>query len=167
MNSQVPNAFCKEYNSSLDASRSASEDINEYWLNLGMPAGLVTQLELCVVEMVNNAFIHAYHGQEGKPIGLGCVFKVNGEAGEMTLSVYDHGDAMTDSELEQELAKEFVEADPEDESTWTVSGRGFLIVLSLMDTIKLAKDSTRNTFLMTKQLDSTSMKQILSAKQSA
>ncbi|MGF1754248.1 ATP-binding protein [Vibrio makurazakiensis] len=166
MTSQVLTEFSKEYSSSLDASRLASEDINQYWLDLGLSVGLVTQLELCVVEMVNNAFIHAYHYQEGKPIGLGCTFQLEGDAGTMTMKVYDYGEGMTEQALTKELSKEFVEADPEDESTWGVSGRGFLIVSSLMDTVKLISESPKNTFLLTKQLDQASMKQMLSSVQS-
>ncbi|MBW3695778.1 ATP-binding protein [Vibrio sp. T187] len=167
MNTQVLSEFNKEYDSSLEASRLASEDINQYWLDLGMPAGLVTQLELCVVEMVNNAFIHAYHYQEGKPIGLSCVFNHSGDRGIMTMRVSDQGDAMSQADLDKELSREFVEADPEDESTWATSGRGFLIVSSLMDKIELSLESEKNTFLLTKELDSTSMQQIILSTQTA
>ncbi len=59
---------------------------------------------------------------------------------------------MTESELEKALSNEFVDMDPSDDSTWTASGRGFLIVSALMDEIRLQVEGGYNCFMMTKEL---------------
>ena len=64
--------FNKVYKSSLGTSRLVSQELNAYWLKMGIANELISQLELCVVEMVNNAFIHAYKKKLGLPVELKC-----------------------------------------------------------------------------------------------
>lgn len=149
--------FEQVYESSLDASRLAAEALNEYWAKIGVSPGLATQLELCIVEMVNNAYIHAYKEKEGQEVVVRCqIDRVNGQPS-LSLEVLDQGEAMTDTELETALSNEFVEADPTDESTWSTSGRGFLIVSSLMDKVVLTQEQGRNRFVMTKTLEASEL----------
>ncbi|NLS12036.1 ATP-binding protein [Vibrio sp. SM6] len=144
--------FEKVFPSSLDASRFAADATNAFWSEIGLSAGLATQLELCIVEMVNNAYIHAYDEVENLPITVRCHFIQGTPLPELHLEIEDSGSAMTQAQLEAALANDFIEADPNDESTWTTSGRGFLIVSSLMDRIALGKENARNQFLMVKEL---------------
>jgi serine/threonine-protein kinase RsbW len=161
MSTPVATAFRRVYTSSLDASRLAAEELNIYWLNLGVPSGLATQLELCVVEMVNNAFIHGYRNKEGQPVELCCYLERDGDCGVLSIRISDEGQTMSQEELDAALSNEFIEADPDDEQTWKTSGRGFLIVSSLMDRIELVREGEKNTFVMMKHLDRTSMQHVL------
>lgn len=145
--------FGSTYSSSLDASREASEDLQHFCTRVGISNELAAQLELCVVEMVNNAFIHAYKEQQGQAIELQCEIQNDGEQSVLLMAIADYGRVMTQQELEHKLAKEFLEPDPEDETTWATSGRGFIIVSSLMDRVELVSDQKKNTFLMVKALE--------------
>ncbi|ANU38079.1 ATP-binding protein [Vibrio scophthalmi] len=145
--------FGSTYSSSLDASREASEDLQHFCTRVGISNELAAQLELCVVEMVNNAFIHAYKEQEGQPIELQCEIRTDDSQSVLLMKISDFGSLMPQQELERKLANEFLEPDPEDETTWATSGRGFIIVSSLMDKVELTSEQTKNTFLMVKALE--------------
>lgn len=145
--------FEQAYHSSLETSRQVANELNHYWSDIGISPGLATQLELCVVEMVNNTYIHAYQEQEGKPVEVKCLLDNDAPTKTLLIDITDQGEPMTQSELEKALSNEFVEIDPSDESTWTTSGRGFLIVSALMDDIKLDVNEGKNSFKMTKELD--------------
>lgn len=144
--------FNKVYESSLDASRIAAEDLNSYWRLLGINGDLTYQLELCMVEMVNNTFIHAYKKQQGFPIELKCGVILEGDKKRLFICISDQGEGMSQLDLEQKLESHFIEADPDTEETWTTSGRGFLIVSSLMDKVELSVSEGINTFVMTKTI---------------
>ncbi|EGU31957.1 putative anti-sigma F factor antagonist [Vibrio ichthyoenteri ATCC 700023] len=145
--------FGNTYLSSLDASRDASEDLQHFCSLVGISNELAAQLELCVVEIVNNAFIHAYNEQEGQPIELQCEIQTDSSQSVLLMAVSDYGCVMSQQEFENKLATTFIEPDPEDDATWATSGRGFIIVSSLMDTVKLSTQHTKNTFLMVKALE--------------
>ena len=147
-----PKHFGKTYSSSLMASREASEDLDQFWSSVGIGLDLASQLELCVVEMVNNAFIHAYQAQEGMPIELTCKIYNDPSDQQLELRISDYGSVMSQRDLEAKLANPFIEPDPADETTWATSGRGFIIVSSLMDKVELTTTEMKNTFLMVKEL---------------
>ncbi|MCP4325171.1 MAG: ATP-binding protein [Alteromonadales bacterium] len=152
MNKTLFAEFNKVYESALEASRIVSKELNAYWLELGIDVDLISHLELCVVEIVNNTFIHAYQHQQGLPVEVRSELTVEGSEKLLTISISDHGEKMNPLEFEKNLVGEFIEADPEVESTWVNSGRGVLIVSSLMDKIELIADEDKNTFKMTKIL---------------
>lgn len=143
--------FNHVYLSSLDASRLASDDISNYWRQIGLAEEISQQVELCVVEMVNNAFIHAYDSQDGLPIELSC--DLDEQKQQLHVRISDKGSVMTQSQFKQALANEFIEPDPSDDETWTTSGRGFVIVSCLMDRVELSTMDDKNTYLMVKQLE--------------
>lgn len=143
--------FVSTYSSSLDASREACKELNDFWLTVEIDPSLSSQVELCVVEMVNNAFIHAYQEEEGLPIDLLCEV-CSTHPKKLMLNISDYGSCMSQQELDKKLNNSFIEADPDDEETWTTSGRGFIIVSSLMDSIALINDGDKNTFVMVKEL---------------
>lgn len=143
--------FGGTYPSSLNASREACDELNGFWAMAGIDQEFSTQIELCIVEIMNNAFLHAYQEQEGLPIELVCeVFK--DEQPQLKLSISDRGSAMSQQELATKLSNEFIEPDPNDESTWTTSGRGFIIVSNLMDSVEMKQEGDKNTFVMVKEL---------------
>ncbi|WP_194437372.1 ATP-binding protein [Vibrio fluminensis] len=149
-NSQI-RRFGSTYLSSLEASRDACVELNEFWQQTGIKDELSAQVELCIVEIMNNAFLHAYAEEEGRPIELMC--EIDGEiTQQLKLSISDHGTAMSQKELAMKLSRDFIEPDPADDSTWTTSGRGFIIVSSLMDSVALKIEDGKNTFVMTKEL---------------
>ncbi len=161
MKSLLDSEFEQEFPSSLDASRAAAQELNQFWIDVGISAGLATQLELCVVEMVNNAFIHAYAQKEGLPVGVKCHFIEEAGRFSLCLDIEDIGSAMSQSELDRALSGEFIEADPDDESTWRTSGRGFLIVSSLMDHVLLDPHDNVNRFRMIKVLEESELTEAL------
>ena len=149
MSSEKRVTFEEVYESSLGLSRQAAESLNNYWLEAGISQGLATQLELCVVEMVNNAVIHAYKEQEGFKVVVKC--QLVGR--DLSIEVIDQGEAMPAKDLASALSNEFLEADPNDENTWETSGRGFLIVSSLMDDVVMTSEAGHNKFILTKRLE--------------
>ncbi|WP_114787569.1 ATP-binding protein [Vibrio tetraodonis] len=149
MSSEKRVTFEEVYESSLGLSRQAAESLNNYWLEAGISQGLATQLELCVVEMVNNAVIHAYKAQEGFKVVVKC--QLVGR--DLSIEVIDQGEAMSAKALASALSNDFLEADPNDENTWETSGRGFLIVSSLMDDVVMTSEAGHNKFILTKRLE--------------
>ncbi|GAB2648470.1 ATP-binding protein [Vibrio panuliri] len=143
--------FGSTYPSSLDASRDACAELNKFWQLTGIEEAVSAQVELCIVEMMNNAFLHAYQQQEGLPIELVCELFTDSTP-YLTLSVSDCGSAMSQQELDSKLNNQFIEPDPDDDTTWTTSGRGFIIVSSLMDSVELKTEGDKNTFVMKKEL---------------
>ena len=144
--------FEQAYKSSLETSRQVALELHAYWAEVGISPDLASQLELCVVEMVNNTYIHAYSEQEGMPVRVKCLLESDSSSKKLCIDIIDQGEAMTESELEKALSNEFVDMDASDDSTWTTSGRGFLIVSALMDDIRLQVEGGYNCFMMTKEL---------------
>lgn len=128
----------------------ASVDILQYWQQVGLAQDVAQIVELCVVEMVNNAFIHAYESKEGLPIELSC--DLDDRSQQLNVRISDQGRVMTPQQFSQALANEFVEPDPSDDATWTTSGRGFAIISSLMDKVELSTKGNKNTYVMVKSL---------------
>ncbi|MGF1786489.1 ATP-binding protein [Photobacterium swingsii] len=141
--------FNKQYKSSLDVSRDVAEDIKAFWLDVGLKEDVIDQIELCLVELVNNAYEHAYQLNEGEPIELNSYIKNN----ELVIEIADYGESMTDEEFEKAVKGTFIEPDPEDPETWTTSGRGFIIVVQLTDNLEYEKAGGKNTFKLYKKTE--------------
>lgn len=144
--------FESTYPSSLDASREAGEQLTNFLSTHQIDDITVTQVELCIVEMVNNAYEHAYQEQEGKPVTVSCVISPLDEGHSLEIEILDSGQTLTPQELQEALSKDFIEADPEDETTWDTSGRGFTIVKAIMDSVQVNTEGNLNRFLMKKAL---------------
>ncbi|WP_117236360.1 ATP-binding protein [Vibrio maerlii] len=144
--------FESTYPSSLDASREAGEALTDFLNTHHIDDITVTQVELCIVEMVNNAYEHAYQEQEGKPVTVSCVLSPRVDGHSLEIEIVDSGESLTQQELETALSKDFIEADPEDETTWETSGRGFTIVKTIMDSVQVNTEGNLNRFLMKKAL---------------
>ena len=106
----------------------------------------VNRVELCVVEIVNNAIEHAYGHEKGHKVEVG----VNLLQSSLLLTISDWGEPMDESKLG---AKDFP-VDPDDPSAWLCSGRGLPIVQSLMDKVEYQSVGNKNSFIMSKQVRS-------------
>ncbi|GAA4651661.1 hypothetical protein GCM10023116_39450 [Kistimonas scapharcae] len=112
----------------------------------GLTAEEVNRVELCVVEITNNAIEHAYSGVSGNTVEV----MINLDIGELEIVVSDWGQAMESvqsggvSDMQNLTA-----ADPE---SWSCSGRGLNIVEQLMDDVSYISSDGKNSFYMSKKL---------------
>ncbi|WP_413113484.1 ATP-binding protein [Thaumasiovibrio sp. DFM-14] len=144
----VTERFSKKYQSSADVSRIIAEDVQQYLQEHAVSEQVISELELCLVEIVNNAYEHAYKYHDNMPIECSCF--ING-SNELVFEVSDYGESMTEIEFERAVSADFIEPDPEDPSTWTTSGRGFIIVAQLTDDLKYTQGKEKNTFKFLKR----------------
>ncbi|WP_211828856.1 ATP-binding protein [Kistimonas asteriae] len=113
----------------------------------GLTAEEVNRVELCVVEITNNAIEHAYSSALGNAVEV----VINLSTDELEIVVSDWGQAMAAvqssgmSDLQHLTA-----ADPE---SWSCSGRGLNIVEQLMDDVSYISSDGKNSFYMSKNLN--------------
>ncbi|WP_257265233.1 ATP-binding protein [Endozoicomonas sp. ONNA2] len=106
----------------------------------------VNRVELCVVEIVNNAIEHAYGNEKGHRVEVGvsllqaCIL----------LTVSDWGKPME----QDKLVNRGMSVDPDNPAAWLCSGRGLPIVQSLMDKVEYQTVGDKNSFIMSKQIRS-------------
>lgn len=113
---------------------------------LALPAAEIAKINLAMVEAVNNAVEHAYHGEPGHPVRVELELAPD----RLGLRVRDRGQPMTPGRLE--AVAEFVEPDPEDPETWSLRGRGLFIIRNCMDTVEYEVRDGVNTLSMTRLL---------------
>jgi serine/threonine-protein kinase RsbW len=114
---------------------------------LGAEAGLDTSacevLELCVVEAVTNAIVHAYGGAPGHEVRL----HVSLFEERLELRVMDGGTPMPAGLLERPEPEL-----PEDPLELAESGRGLFILRSFFDTLGYVSDARGNVLTLVKRL---------------
>ena len=106
----------------------------------------VNRVELCVVEIVNNAIEHAYGNESGHKVEVVAHL---GQS-DLTLTVSDWGVAMGQGKLESAS----LSVDLDDPALWLDSGRGLPIVQSLMDSVSYHRNGDKNSFVMLKHIKS-------------
>ncbi|EAS43695.1 ATP-binding protein [Photobacterium profundum] len=143
----VKNEFKQQYKSSLEVSRNIANDVKAYWAGIGLGPDVIDQIELCLVEMVNNAYEHAYHSEDGCPIELTSYLN---DKNELVTEISDYGQSMSKDEFTKAINNEFIEPDPDDPETWATSGRGFIIVVQLTDSLEYINLGDKNTFKLYK-----------------
>ncbi|MEH6531698.1 MAG: ATP-binding protein [Photobacterium frigidiphilum] len=143
----VKHEFKQQYKSSLEVSRNIANDVKAYWADIGLGPDVIDQIELCLVEMVNNAYEHAYHSEDGCPIELTSYLN---EKNELVTEISDYGQSMSKDEFTKAINNEFIEPDPSVPETWTTSGRGFIIVVQLTDNLEYINLGDKNTFRLYK-----------------
>lgn len=112
----------------------------------GLTADEVNLVELCVVEITNNAIEHAYAGKAGHDVEVVVCLT----AAELEIVVSDRGKSMVEIPEARRAGEKIVSAaEPE---TWDCSGRGLSIVEQLMDEISYVSADGKNSFHMTKKL---------------
>lgn len=105
----------------------------------------VSRIELCVVEVVNNAIEHAYENQKGHKVDV-VVSVTPGQC--LTIDVTDYGKKI--SGPLNELLEQPEVMDPDNPATWTCSGRGLAIVQRVMDSMHYDSLEDRNCFSMSR-----------------
>ena len=139
--------FHKEYLSSLEASREVPEDIVPYWNSLGLSELVIGQMELCLVEVVNNVFEHAYENNEGDRFEATSYMT---KAQDLIIEISDFGNAMPSGLLQELLSSDFVEPVADDPETWLQSRRGMKIIQELSDKLEYFSHQNRNTLKLQK-----------------
>ncbi|WP_257982782.1 ATP-binding protein [Shewanella sp. GutDb-MelDb] len=134
--------FHKEYLSSLEASREVADDIVPYWNSLGLDESIVGQMELCLVEVVNNVFEHAYGNNEGHKFEA-TSYLTNTK--DLIVEISDFGQSIPHGVLEELLKTDFIEPLADDPKTWQQSRRGLKIILELSDKLEYFSYQNRNT----------------------
>jgi serine/threonine-protein kinase RsbW len=112
-----------------------------------LPAVDIAKIELAMVEAVNNAVEHAYHGEPGHPV----VVEFRLAPGGFSLLVCDRGEPMDPRKLTE--STEFVEPDRADPETWRSRGRGLGIIKSCVDSVEYQVRDGVNTLIMNRALD--------------
>ncbi|MGI9274389.1 MAG: ATP-binding protein [Endozoicomonas sp.] len=105
----------------------------------------INRLELCLVEIVNNAIEHAYGNESGHSVEV----SVGLSKKEVVITVSDQGQRMPEDILSD---REEPEMDPDHPETWLCSGRGLHIVNKLMDEVRYKSADGKNSLFMTKKL---------------
>ncbi|GIU40419.1 hypothetical protein TUM4438_01540 [Shewanella sairae] len=134
--------FHKQYSCSLDASRMVAADIVPFWQQLNIDVCIAGQMELCLVELVNNVFEHAYGNTEGAAFDI---------TSQLSIEVSDYGSPMPPDILKNLPTADFIEPLTDDPSTWLQSKRGLKIILQLTDSMEYISDKSKNTFKLLKK----------------
>ncbi|GLR73511.1 MULTISPECIES: ATP-binding protein [Aliivibrio] len=142
--------FSNTYSSSIEASRVVSNDIRLYWESLNIGEDAINQIELCLVEMVNNAYEHAYLNQDGPIIEVKSYLQTPRM---LLVEVSDYGQSLPQEVLVESTERSFIVPEEDKPETWLTSGRGFIIVEQLMDTIAYENKDGKNTFYLGKRLN--------------
>lgn len=142
--------FSNTYSSSIEASRIVSNEIRLYWESLNIEIDTINQTELCLVEMVNNAYEHAYLNQNGALIEVKSYLQTPRM---LLVEISDYGQSLPQEVLIESTEKSFIVPEEDKPETWFTSGRGFMIVEQLMDTIAYENKDGKNTFYLGKRLN--------------
>lgn len=106
----------------------------------------VNRVELCVVEITNNAIEHAYNHASGQVVEV--VINLKADALEIVIS--DWGRAM--SNVQESDSTDRQDISTTDLDAWSCSGRGLNIVEKLMDDVSYRSSEGKNSFCMSKKL---------------
>ncbi|ARV74604.1 SpoIIE family protein phosphatase [Vibrio campbellii] len=144
--------FQKSYQASLEVSRQASLELVEFLQQHSVSSHAMQALELCVVELMNNAFIHAYQEQAGKTVELECEV-LRGEKTKVELRVADYGNGIDDDTFKGHIFKQIEAPNLLDEDSWLPSGRGLILIAQMTDVFSVSHQGERNCFTVVVTLD--------------
>ncbi len=111
-----------------------------------LPAGEIARINLAMVEAVNNAVEHAYHGESDHSVWVEFDLMPD----HYRLRVCDQGQPMAPGRLA--ATPGFAEPDPADSVTWSTRGRGLAIIKACMDTVEYEVRDGVNTLSMSRAL---------------
>jgi sigma-B regulation protein RsbU (phosphoserine phosphatase) len=140
--------FQKSYQASLEVSRQASLELVEFLQQHSVSSHAMQALELCVVELINNAFIHAYQEQAGKTVELECEV-IREEKTKVELRVADYGNGIDDDTFKGHTSKQIEAPNLLDENSWLPSGRGIMLISQMTDEFTVSKKGERNIYIVT------------------
>ena len=107
------------------------------------------RLELCVVEALNNAIIHAYNKEAGNTVEV--IFKIYPDR--LVLDVLDTGKPMRGHLLKRNDISS-LECVPDDPGSIPEGGRGLAIMKAIMDSVEYKTECGKNRLTMTKRIAS-------------
>lgn len=102
----------------------------------------INRIELCLVEIVNNAIEHAYENQPGHKVET----RVELGRSSVSITVSDWGRSIPPEKLG---VRSLVREDIQNPETLQSSGRGLYIVQNLMDEVRYSSDAGKNSLVMT------------------
>ncbi len=102
----------------------------------------VNRIELCLVEIVNNAIEHAYENKPGQKVET----QVELTRQSVSITVSDWGHSIPEEKLD---ISSLVREDIQNPDSLQSSGRGIYIVKNLMDDIQYYSRDGKNSFVMT------------------
>ncbi|MET2845156.1 SpoIIE family protein phosphatase [Vibrio owensii] len=137
--------FQKSYQASLEVSRQASLELVEFLQQHSVSSHVAQTLELCVVELMNNAFIHAYQEQTGKTVELECEL-TQGEQHNIEVRVFDYGNRISDETFQSYTSKQIETPNLFDEESWMPSGRGLMLIAQMTDVFSVSHQGECNCF---------------------
>ena len=126
--------------------------VNKISSHIGLNELESYRLELCVVEAVNNAIIHAYDKEAGNEVEV--VFNIYPDR--LVLDVYDTGKTMQGNLLEQKDISS-LEFEPGNLDNIPEGGRGLAIMKEIMDSMAYKTEDGKNCLTMTKKIVSQKM----------
>ncbi|WP_263079391.1 ATP-binding protein [Endozoicomonas sp. Mp262] len=102
----------------------------------------VNRIELCLVEIVNNAIEHAYENKPGQKVET----QVELTRQSVSITVSDWGHSIPEEKLD---ISSLVREDIQNPDSLQSSGRGIYIVKNLMDDVQYYSRDGKNSFVMT------------------
>jgi len=131
---KLANSLELEINSSLKSVADAAIEISAFCRQHKMDDTACFQLELCAVEAINNAIIHAYNNKPGKLVNINCSVENN----LVTIKVSDTGKTMN-----QPIPTHLT-------ATENDSGRGWFIMQQWTDSVEYLANNGVNTVVLKK-----------------
>ncbi|MGR5218761.1 ATP-binding SpoIIE family protein phosphatase [Vibrio parahaemolyticus] len=140
--------YQKQFVTSLSMARAISEELKVFWEAQSIEDSVVSDLELCVVELANNVYEHAYSEKEGQPVTVSCWI----DHRSVIIKVANKGEALEAAELEALLEQDLPALDLDNPIAWATSGRGFYILNALLDSVSVEQIDGMNVFTLIKHL---------------
>lgn len=142
--------FKRNYDGSFETSREASKEVIEFLSQQSISNQISQTVELCVVELMNNAFIHAYQEQK-RTIELVCEV-CNENNPRVELRVIDEGRTIDPETFQHYTSKQIEAPNLFDEDSWLPSGRGLMLIAQMTDAFTVSHKAGRNCFSVVKKV---------------
>ena len=133
---KLENSITLQINSSLESVSGIGMEISAFCKQHKLDDTLCFQVEVCAVEAINNAIIHAYNYKPDEKVYINCLFENN----LLTIKISDRGRTMNHS-IPKHLTA------PENES-----GRGWYIMQQWTDSVEYFSNNGVNTVILKKLL---------------
>lgn len=130
-------------NSRLEEVSLVGSAVHGICANLSLSGTEASQMEACVVEVVNNAIKHSYHLQPGHEVDI----TISLYPDRIEFSICNTGEPMKSWE------KTSIDFDPQDVCALPEGGMGLYIIKSIMDEVTYEYLDGVNNFSMSKHLN--------------